>query len=70
MKVYSEKELPKRCENSKEFSVDVLCVDDLGLNYLAFYDYKDKEWRFHGNHEPVSSLVWIYIPEELKFPTQ
>lgn len=64
---------PIHSEDDDSYSIDVLIIDENGINGVAFYDYGSMEWRFHTDtlvdydekdHE--TKWMWYYPPFKAK----
>lgn len=63
--LHSPSEFPKISDDDEDFSVDVLIIDENGLNGVACYIYADKKWIFHTDtlvdyNEKGNETKWMW----------
>ncbi len=73
MKIFNQTVAPKRVKDEfgylSNYSEDVITFDGNGMLNIAWYDYQDKEWRFHIDVElepgEQPEFAWMYKPSQL-----
>ena len=72
MKVYSNKEFPKKSPDEENHSVDVITRDKDNMLNIGYYSFDEEEWNFHTNtlvdyypNGKLRDFVWMYAPKKL-----